>query len=114
MCPCRKKKKSSSKVAVSGTEGKEPSGKEEMEEAGSSLDIPDTRTAYEKKWDEQVRCFNCCQLRVYWYCRACAHSPAHAVVSMLTMSRAVVGAPVASADQEVGAEASQRVGKNDA
>merc|ERR1712216_319186 len=51
----KKKKKSSSKVAVSGTEGKEPSGKEEMEEAGSSLDIPDTRTAYEKKWDEQIK-----------------------------------------------------------
>ena len=29
----------------------------EMEEAGSALqDIPDTRTAYEKKWDEQVDC----------------------------------------------------------
>ena len=27
----------------------------EMEEAGSSVrDVPDTRTAYEKKWDEQV------------------------------------------------------------
>ena len=48
----RKKKKSLSNVAVSG---KEPA--DEMEEAGSAVnisDVPDHRTAYEKKWDEQV------------------------------------------------------------
>jgi protein FAM32A len=47
----KKKKKSSSKVAVS-----KPAEEEGMEEAGASLkDIPDTRTAYEKKWDEQIK-----------------------------------------------------------
>jgi hypothetical protein len=48
----RKKKKSLSNVVVSG---KEPA--DEMEEAGSAVnisDVPDHRTAYEKKWDEQV------------------------------------------------------------
>eukprot|EP00277_Geminigera_cryophila_P021514 CAMPEP_0179463786 /NCGR_PEP_ID=MMETSP0799-20121207/45751_1 /TAXON_ID=46947 /ORGANISM="Geminigera cryophila, Strain CCMP2564" /LENGTH=113 /DNA_ID=CAMNT_0021267215 /DNA_START=12 /DNA_END=353 /DNA_ORIENTATION=- len=52
----KKKKKSSSKVAVSG---KEPDDAGEMEEVGSAAaaldDVPDTRTTYEKKWDDQIK-----------------------------------------------------------